>query len=314
MLAVCNTHPRRSRSRGSEPRRAFHPSRRQARRGSDCRKVLHTPGSCCIRARGRGRENIFEQINGSETPTYLHHDQQGSTRLITGSTGTVEGKCSYSAYGTSSCEGTVTTPFGYDGQYTSSDTGLIIYMGARVYDPATAQFLSVDPFVGVTGAPYNYAGDNPVNNVDPTGLSSTAEGLGEGGVPCYFPFCGPSPAAEEALSHGVENAKHGIESVWNAVNETKDLTTKVKRGFTKRKRRERIAVKSHLTSTTQRNLPDLAGSGTATVRWVAMKVPGLTLIRVRPCIQIWLTESRSVRILITRLPTVRNIASTSTAG
>ncbi len=124
-----------------------------------------------------------EQINGSETPTYLHHDQQGSTRLITGSTGTVEGKCSYSAYGTSSCEGTVTTPFGYDGQYTSSDTGLIIYMGARVYDPATAQFLSVDRFVGVTGAPYNYAGDNPVNNVDPTGLSSTAEGLGEGGVP-----------------------------------------------------------------------------------------------------------------------------------
>ena len=56
--------------------------------------------------------------------TYLHHDQAGSTRLLTGSTGTVTGKCTYSAYGTPTCEGTATTPLGYDGQYTSSDTGL----------------------------------------------------------------------------------------------------------------------------------------------------------------------------------------------
>jgi len=35
--------------------------------------------------------------------------------------------------------GTATTPLGYDAQYTSTDTGLI-YMRARVYDPATAQF------------------------------------------------------------------------------------------------------------------------------------------------------------------------------
>lgn len=43
-------------------------------------------------------------------------------------------------------------------------------MRARVYDPATAQFLTVDPLVGMTGAPYNYAGDNAVNEIDPTGL------------------------------------------------------------------------------------------------------------------------------------------------
>ena len=35
-------------------------------------------------------------------------------------------------------------PLGYDAQYTSSDTGLI-YLRARVYDPATAQFVTVDP-------------------------------------------------------------------------------------------------------------------------------------------------------------------------
>ena len=53
-----------------------------------------------------------EQINSAEKALYLHHDQAGSTRLLTGSAGTVEGKCSYGAYGTTSCEGTATTPLG----------------------------------------------------------------------------------------------------------------------------------------------------------------------------------------------------------
>ncbi len=115
---------------------------------------------------------IVEQINNTTgTITYLHHDQQGSTRLFTGSTGTVTGKCTYGAYGTPACEGTTTTPLGYDAQYTSTDTGLI-YLRNRVYDPATAQFLSVDPMVGQTQAPYNYAGDNPLNEADPTGLGN----------------------------------------------------------------------------------------------------------------------------------------------
>src|ERR1700689_167147 len=88
---------------------------------------------------------MVEQINNTTgTVTYLHHDQAGSTRLLTGSTGTVTGKCSYNAYGTPTCEGTATTPLGFDGEYTSPDTGLV-YMRARTYDPATAQFLSVDP-------------------------------------------------------------------------------------------------------------------------------------------------------------------------
>jgi len=166
----------------------------------------------------------IEQIkNTTGAVQYLHHDQQGSTRLLTGSTGKTEATFTYGPYGeTIGSTGTATTPLGYDAQYTSADTGLI-YMRAREYDPATAQFLSVDPAVPITRAPYNYVGDNPVNNVDPTGLSS--EGLGEG-VPCFFPFCGPPPSASEGVGQigkGIveggrkvaEGIAHGAESVVN---------------------------------------------------------------------------------------------------
>ncbi len=114
----------------------------------------------------------IEQINSEGKALYLHHDQQGSTRLITGSSGVVEGAFTYSVYGElTGSTGTKTTPLGYDAQYASTDTGLI-YLRARAYDPKTAQFLSVDPAVGTTAARYNYTNDNPVNGSDPRGLGN----------------------------------------------------------------------------------------------------------------------------------------------
>lgn len=118
---------------------------------------------------GPGNQPI-EQISGS-TPTYLQADQQGSTRLLTNSTGAVVGTYTYNPYGLPNAHtGTSSTPLRYDGQYTDAETGLQ-YLQARYYDPATAEFISVDPAVTLTGAPYNYAGDDPVNAFDPTGLS-----------------------------------------------------------------------------------------------------------------------------------------------
>jgi RHS repeat-associated protein len=112
----------------------------------------------------------IEQINNSSGEIlYMHHDQQGSTRMLTGSTGKSEGTATYDAYGNITGTTGKTTPLGYDGQYTSSDTGLI-YLRARVYDPVTAQFLSVDPAEAETEEPYIYTGDNPLNENDPSGF------------------------------------------------------------------------------------------------------------------------------------------------
>jgi RHS repeat-associated protein len=134
-----------------------------------------------------GPENLpIEQINNTTGEVlYLHHDQAGSTRLLTGSTGKTEATFTYGPYGElTGSTGTATTPLGYDAQYTSTDTGLI-YLRNRVYDPKTAQFLSRDPLTAISGEPYSYAGDNPLNSSDPTGLLfgislPSLEEIGEG--------------------------------------------------------------------------------------------------------------------------------------
>jgi RHS repeat-associated protein len=115
-----------------------------------------------------------EQIN-AEKPLFLHADQQASTRMLTSTTGTVQATMSYEPYGKlSGSTGTSTTPLGYTGQYTNSDTGLL-YLRARSYDPSTAQFMSADPLSGETHTPYNYANDDPINLYDPTGLFSIGD-------------------------------------------------------------------------------------------------------------------------------------------
>jgi len=92
----------------------------------------------------------FEQVTAAGVVTYLHADQLGSIRLITSSTGKSLGTATYTAYGTRTTTGT-TSPFGYAGQYTDTETGLQ-WLRARYYDPATGQFLTVDPLAALEGA------------------------------------------------------------------------------------------------------------------------------------------------------------------
>jgi len=43
-------------------------------------------------------------------------------------------------------------------------------MRARYYDPATGQFVTRDPIEAITHQAYAYAGDDPINSTDPSGL------------------------------------------------------------------------------------------------------------------------------------------------
>ncbi len=111
-----------------------------------------------------------EQVNLSTGAiTYLVSDSLGSVRGTVNSSGTVTGTCAYDAWGNPETSGGLSaeTPFGYAGGYTDSTD--LIYLLNRYYDPQTGQFISVDPAIGVTLAPYSYASGNPVSHSDPSG-------------------------------------------------------------------------------------------------------------------------------------------------
>jgi RHS repeat-associated protein len=114
----------------------------------------------------------LEQLSGT-TVLYYSADQLGSTRLLTKASGAVAASFTYDPYGTlAKHTGTAKTAFGFAGQYTDWESGLV-YLRARYYDPSTAQFLTVDPAVGSTRSPYTYVGGDPINVTDSSGLDSS---------------------------------------------------------------------------------------------------------------------------------------------
>ena len=164
----------------------------------------------------------IEQIRSSGPVDYLAQDALGSTRVITDSSGAVVGTTSYSPYGQVTAQsGTVTTPFGFAGQYTDSQTGLVS-MRARWYDPGTGQFLSQDPLWPMT-VPYAYADGNPLNVVDPLGLCGCPfEGYGQFhyGV-SYGCSTGNTPGANGFLTRWGHNVSGSLE--FNVVGDIVDV-------------------------------------------------------------------------------------------
>jgi RHS repeat-associated protein len=106
-----------------------------------------------------GPQGPFEQINTTGTATPV--------RMLTNPAGQVTGTATWDAWGNPVAINGQTSPAGWRGTW--RDTTGLVYLWHRVYDPATGQFLSVDPLTGITGQPYSYADNNPIK-VDPLGL------------------------------------------------------------------------------------------------------------------------------------------------
>jgi RHS repeat-associated protein len=132
---------------------------------------------------------------------------------LTNSSGEATASFTYSPYGgLEGTTGSAATPLGFAGQYTDSDTGMQ-YLRARWYDPQTGQFLTRDPLEGITRRPYAYGEDNPLANVDRTGLSGE-----ELEVPCFWP-CGPPPApAVETVEQAFAEAEDAISGAYSSIS------------------------------------------------------------------------------------------------
>ncbi len=88
------------------------------------------------------------------------------------------------------------------------ETGYL-YLRARYYDPTTAQFLTPDPLYGITGDRYGYAGNDPVNGEDPSGLCKKHKGVW-GAI--RDTACAGGEVVTDAATHAA-NAMSGVDAV-----------------------------------------------------------------------------------------------------
>ena len=136
----------------------------------------------------------ISQISSTGTASYLHHDQLGSTRILTNSSGSVVGTYRYGPNGAFwKFTGTQGTQLGFAGQYRMHSQNQLIYLRARTYDPVTAQFLSPDPLAAASAETYAYAAADPVNSTDTTGLIPEACG-------CPPPPCSLQPQQSDVTA------------------------------------------------------------------------------------------------------------------
>jgi RHS repeat-associated protein len=111
---------------------------------------------------------------------FYHFDRIGSTLFLTDESGAVTDAYGYDPYGNVlGHTGSSDQPFTYVGRYGVrwEPVGRLYHMGARVYDPAAARFLTRDPVWPVLSDakglnPYQYAYQNPMRYTDPLGTSA----------------------------------------------------------------------------------------------------------------------------------------------
>ncbi|MBV9850711.1 MAG: RHS repeat-associated core domain-containing protein [Armatimonadetes bacterium] len=134
-------------------------------------------GSGSLLARYDSGDDLVRMDRGGGTYYYLF-DGLGSTRALADGNGNVTDGYAYDAFGEglahspASAAGTA-NPFLFDAQQWDGPTQAY-FLRARYYNQASGRFLSQDPYGGSNSDPvtlhrYLYAGDDPVNHIDPSG-------------------------------------------------------------------------------------------------------------------------------------------------
>jgi RHS repeat-associated protein len=123
---------------------------------------------------------------------YSLQDALGSVRQLSDPSSSIILSQSYEPFGASlKVYGKGSRTFGFTGE--QDGIAGLVFLRARYYDPGTGRFITKDPFPGVPSLPstlhlYQYALNNPINFVDPSGeiipaiITAMAAGVIIGGV------------------------------------------------------------------------------------------------------------------------------------
>lgn len=133
------------------------------------------------------RREVETLVSGStEDPTielstsYIGAGPHGDVTFMTNPAGEVVGTKSYDPWGEMRTEEGEDVDFGYQGDPTDEETGLVD-MGARYYLPSLGRFTSLDTYKGdlsdpLSENPYVYGEADPVSMHDPTGHAAARSG------------------------------------------------------------------------------------------------------------------------------------------
>jgi RHS repeat-associated protein len=146
--------------------------------------VAETTGGTLVAYYVRGDDLLAVIRPGATAETWASHfyhaDGLGSIRALTGESGAVTDRYTFTAFGELlSHEGEDSNAYLFAGEMLDPNSGFY-YNRARWMDPSVGRFASMDTFEGLEFEPgtlhkYLYATADPVNSIDPTGLQTVAE-------------------------------------------------------------------------------------------------------------------------------------------
>ncbi|MGH3428277.1 MAG: RHS repeat domain-containing protein, partial [Terriglobales bacterium] len=149
--------------------------------------ALEAQGGTSLRDYEYGNELLSMQSGGATY--YFHHDALESTAAVTNGSGSTEWTYTYDPYGNARATTKVdpsapVNPILFTGQLQDTETGLYD-LRARDYNPADGDFLSTDPLAerdtAAAFSVYEYASDEPLLYIDPSGQVAVDQNAGGGG-------------------------------------------------------------------------------------------------------------------------------------
>src|SRR3989338_3163876 len=129
----------------------------------------------------------ISKLDNEKNIIYFTKDHINSNRITTNNQGDIEYQANYQPYGSIYTQ-TGNEKYKFSGK--ELDSSNLYYFGARYYNSNIGRFTQVDPIYKPTESPYQYANNNPIKYVDPTGQQTSGC---ENGANCGLTSSGNVP-------------------------------------------------------------------------------------------------------------------------